>query len=307
MFKSQCILVLLLANFTITQSQDKDRALSIYFETVRKYKDQPIPQHIFYAGNIKNTLLEVMLYLEDTSVVVRSKAYGVVRTVGVSGLNVSTRGEATSKLVMGIRDKDSGNVGLVLDYLTDFSSSDFSQVAKDTLVVIFKRRSAHYERLIRLIGYVQLTQLRDDLRALSQSPTEPKSNRWAALLALARMGDSYAIESIMSRVPRLPVNDDVVYQIFPDLVYTRQRPAFDLLLKALNSDEKNCESANAESAAKIPCAYRVMEMLAPAVASYPLKLDDTGDIDAKNYPEALQLVRDWFKANKDYTIITDKY
>ena len=127
------------------------------------------------------------------------------------------------------------------------------------------------------------------------------------MLALARMGDNYALEDVLKRIRKLPVNDDVVYQVFPDLVYTRQRATFDVLLQALNSDETNCESANAEVERKIPCAYRVMEMLAPAIQSYPLKVDESGDIDTNDYTEALKTVRDWFRANGNYIIRTDSY
>jgi hypothetical protein len=98
-----------------------------------------------------------------------------------------------------------------------------------------------------------------------------------------------------------------VYQIFPDLVYTRQRPIFEMLIVALNSDVRNCQSANAENLTKIPCAYRIMEMIAPAIEGFPYKLDESGDIDAENYQEALITVRDWFKGNRDYKILTDRY
>jgi hypothetical protein len=105
----------------------------------------------------------------------------------------------------------------------------------------------------------------------------------------------------------LPVNDEVVYQIYPDLVYTRQKEIVALLIGQLNSDVKNCESADAERPANIPCAYRVMEMLAPAIEGYPVKLDASGDIDAKDYTEALQKVRTWFKEHPDYKISKDKF
>jgi hypothetical protein len=99
----------------------------------------------------------------------------------------------------------------------------------------------------------------------------------------------------------------VVYEVFPDLVYTRKREAIDYLIEALNSNSKNCESANAENAERIPCAYRVMEMLAPIIENYPLKRNESGDIETNDYPTALQKVKDWFKENKNYKILKDNF
>lgn len=48
---------------------------------------------------------------------------------------------------------------------------------------------------------------------------------------LARMGDEQAISTIMNRVQRIPVSDDVGYQLFPDLVYTRARPILNYLIE----------------------------------------------------------------------------
>jgi hypothetical protein len=40
---------------------------------------------------------------------------------------------------------------------------------------------------------------------------------------------------------------------------------------------------------------------------YPLALDESGDVVAKDYPAALQLARDWFVKNKSYTISTTSF
>jgi hypothetical protein len=121
------------------------------------------------------------------------------------------------------------------------------------------------------------------------------------------MGEEQAINDVMSRVKRMPVGDAVVYEIFPDLVYTRSREAISYLLETLNSDAKACESADPERPTRIPCAYRVMEMLAPAIEKYPLKLSESGDVVTSDYPAALAQVREWFKANAGFKIVDDRY
>ncbi|HEY9007908.1 MAG TPA: hypothetical protein VIM75_17330 [Ohtaekwangia sp.] len=288
-------------------AQDVKKTLSAYFSEVRSGKYQSIPKNLFQPENAKTTLSLLTPYLKDTAAVVRAKAYAIVQLAGGTARQDNLREDAVAKLVEGIKDHDSGNAGQALGYLTGFRKEDFTTVTKDTLLALFKRKTLHYDELIRLIGFLELKQVQSDLRALSQEGTAAKKDRWSALLALARMDDAYAIESVMTRVKRLPVNDAVVYEIFPDLVYTRQRAVFDLLIDALNNNAKNCESANAEYDAKIPCAYRVMEMLAMAVANYPLTRDASGDINTKDYKAALETVREWFKRNKEYTIVKNNY
>lgn len=80
---------------------------------------------------------------------------------------------------------------------------------------------------------------------------------------MSRLGDKQALSHIMTQVRKLEINDDVVYEVFPDIIYTRQRDAIAYVVEALHSEDKNCESANPEIRENIPCAYRIMEYLAP--------------------------------------------
>jgi hypothetical protein len=134
---------------------------------------------------------------------------------------------------------------------------------------LFKRNPPYIDILAKLIGFLDMKELKNDLFALSQQSTLGRKERWSAMLALARMNDERAIADIMNRVKRMPVTDPVVYEIFPDLVYTRRPEAIAYLVEALNSDAKNCNSADAERESRIPCAYRVMEMLAPVDERLP--------------------------------------
>ena len=156
-----------------------------------------------------------------------------------------------------------------------------------------------------LVGYLRVDKSTGELQSLSQPGNSPQI-RWAALLALSRMGDATASQDILKRVKKAGINDDVVYDLFPDLIYTRNKELFAYLIEVLHSDEKNCTSAG-ENVSKIPCAYRVMEMLAPIIKDYPLTLDASGDVNTKDYAAALQTVRTWFKQHPNYTILNDTY
>jgi hypothetical protein len=121
------------------------------------------------------------------------------------------------------------------------------------------------------------------------------------------MDDAPALKDLMQRVSKLPVNDDVVYKLFPDLIYTRQKESIDYMIEALNSDVKTCFTADAEKEVEILCGYRIMEQLAPVIADYPFNLDESGDLQTDDYPSALLTVRNWFRTHKNYTILTDHF
>jgi hypothetical protein len=291
----------------VVSAQSGDASLKSYFSEIQRGKYSAIPKSLLVPENVSTTLKNIIPYLKDSSANVRAKAYLIVQRAAHGVNETSIRQNAVTKLIQACKDNDSGNVGLALGYLEGFNKKDYTKASQDTLVKLFKRRIPHYDKLIRLIGFLEIKAVQEDLQTLSQQTTAIKKERWSAMLALARMGDVVAIQNMMTRVKKLPVNDDVVYEIFPDLVYSRSKDAFNYLVQLLNNDDKNCEPAGADSEGKIPCAYRIMEMLAPAIEGYPLKVDDSGDIMTKDYVAALKISRNWFTAHPDYSISKSKY
>jgi hypothetical protein len=300
-------LLTILFFFTTTLLFGQTKALDNFFAQVRAGKYPNIPAEVNKPESATTLLNALPIYFKDTMVLVRSKAAAIARTIGTKSKVATVRTKAVQQLLNATRDKNSGNTGAALMYLTEFKKTDFSKANKDSLHNLLKRRSAHIDVVMKLIGYLEMQEANNELYALSQDVAMGRKERWTSMLALARMGDDRAAEDIMNRVKRMPVTDAVVYEIFPDLVYSRSQEAITYLVEALNSDAKNCESANAESEEKIPCAYRVMEMLAPVIENYPLKLSESGDIETTDYPGALQKVRDWFKINRQYKILKDRY
>jgi hypothetical protein len=216
---------------------------------------------------------------------------------------------AVNKLVSGCKDYDSGIVGSCLDWLSSFSKADFSKNAKDSISVLLERETAHYDKLLKIVGFLDLKEKAELIRnMLANNRIRSEKNRWAAHLALARLGEQNEINYILFKIEKLQLNDNVVYNIFPDIIYTRCKPLFEYMIDVLQSNEENCFSANPESTEKIICGYRVMEYLAPVIEDYPIEIDKWGDIIVEDYPEALQLVRIWFtEKNNNYKIKNDTY
>ena len=297
------ILLLLVTTTALAQTKSVDT----YFAQIRAGKYANVPAEVSKPELASGLLKSLSVYATDTLPTLRARAAGLVRTIGLQSKVQSVRTQAVQQLVAAAKDKDTGNAGVVLNHLTGFRKNDFSSAAKDSLYAYFQRKSGNMNTLIRLLGYLNVQKAKNELFALSQSGAAGRKDRWAALLALSRMGDEQAINDVMNRVKRMPVSDALAYEVCPDLVYTRRREAFNYLLETLNSDAKNCESADPERPSRIPCAYRVMEMLAPAIGNYPLKLSDSGDVVTSDYPAALAQVREWFQVNKEFKILDDKY
>lgn len=290
----------------MSNSQDVREAMTLYFSEVRHGKFPPVPKTLSLSENSKNTLEAITPYLTDTLQDVRAKALSLVNLAGNNARQGSMRELAVQKLIMGIKDKSSGNAGSSLEYLSNFLQDDFNAIAKDSIRKLFKQKTLHYDKLIKIIGFLDLKDLAETIRPLS-SQGNPHQLRWAALLALTRLQDATARQELMNRVRKLPVNDDVVYEIFPDLIYTRDREAINYMVELIHSDGKFCISPDAEREIPIPCGYRIMEQLAPVIKDYPLQIDESGDLKTEDYLAALASVRYWFTKHKDYSILTDKY
>lgn len=297
--------ILFIFNSTLLFCQSN--TLNNFFTQVRAGKYPAIPAEINKADNVIGFINVLPVYLKDSVAVVRSRAAALVHTIGTKSKVADVRAKAVQQLIIATRDTNSANMGEVLQYLTEFKKADFSKANKDSLYALLLRKPPHQEVLMKLIGYLEVQEASIELYGLSQDAAMGRKERWTAMLALTRMGDDQAAQDILNRVRRMPVGDAVVYDIFPDLVYTRNRNILLYLIETLNSDAKNCESADAEREAKIPCAYRVMEMLAPAIDGYPLTLDESGDVVATDYGQALQVARLWFKENKEFKIKKDRY
>lgn len=293
-----------------THAQDQSSGVHEYMEAARQGNEQSISTSFLHSKENKKILIEeIETYRKDTVADVRLAAYTLLATIGKQSTSTELRQQVVSALVVGWRDVDSGVVGIMGSHLQQFKASDFTNSAKDSLRVLVQKHVAHFNKLVMLCGYLGMVDLIPVLHSQLQSGSiKNKGEKSATYFALCRLGNEQAINYILRLVEALELNDDLVYEVFPDLIYTRQRFVFDYMIKALNSNEKNCESANPEISENIPCAYRIMELLAPVIKDFPLKVDASGDVIARNYPEALRETRDWFKKmSSNYVIVSDTF
>jgi hypothetical protein len=133
----------------------------------------------------------------------------------------------------------------ILKWLQDFEKDDFNAEARQRLAAL-PWTPAFAPEAIRLVGIAELSDLVPWLRSLIRdaplAAPPPAgyhaSNTWAALLALARMGDAASLARVIQQVRSEP---DIILRasvLFMDLGYTRQSAAFDALRIYLNSNER---------------------------------------------------------------------
>lgn len=297
------VLLVLVSHLLVAQPTQ----LVDYFAQIRQQQSVEIPVEVIDPKNAKDVLNNLPVYLKDSMTHVRSSAVSLARIIGIKSKLASVRQLSILLLIEGVKDKNTGNAGAAITYFTEYKLSNFTPRHKDSIRAIFRNKTFRTPQLIKTVGAFEMHELKNDIYEISQSRTEGKLERWSALLALARLGDETAVANIMSRLQKVEVNDDMIYQVVPDLVYTRSRQVLDYLVEIINSDAKNCYAASAKREENILCGYRVMERIAPAIKNYPLQLDKSGDVVTTDYEQALQTVRTWFKENKEYGILRDKF
>lgn len=291
---------------TVSYGQGEATSVRALFTAVRAgTRTMPADVH-FTPGKESLYLDSVQQFLQDTMPRVRAKAYEIVGMLSANAQDNDTRTKGVDMLVPACADTAPGNAAFAIELLTHFRRSDFSAASLDHLRTCVRNGSAPVEGAVKIVGFLGLSDLVGDIRPYAQ-PGNAVPVRWAALLALARLGDVTAIDDITRRVKKFQLSDNLVYDIFPDLIYTRQRQLIDITVNVLQEDENSCMSANPEKEVPIPCGYRIMEMLAPVIDGYPVRLEESGDIRADDYPEALRQVRHFFSHSKNYKIRTDQY
>lgn len=276
-----------------------------YFNALRKNQAISLEKEIQLLQSDRIGWSAIVAYQNDSISQIRYQAHLLLARLGQKSKKQEDRSWAVDQLIRSSRHTDSGVVGLVVRELSAFNRNDFSSASRDSLRSIVRQKAKHYSLWLRLVGYVGLKDQIVGIQSQVEQKQLNRSEKWSAYLALSRLGDAEALQYILGRVRSFGTNDEVVYEIFPDLVYTRQPLAIQYLVEALRSDETDCHSADAENPQPQTCAYRIMELLAPVIKNIPLKMDPSGDLSVTDYKVALQSTRQWFDNHSDYTIMDD--
>jgi hypothetical protein len=268
--------------------------IDAYMTAVKVKSAKPDVNELLSSDKNHTTILEDLAkYYSDTLVDVRLEAYKLTYTVGIKNADVRIRQIVVERITNGLSDLSGSLVNWSARHLSVFNRVDFNDMAKNNIKNAIGTEISRLEELIKVAGYINLTEAGSAIQkyAMYSAKTGVK---WASYIALARMGDMEYVNKVVNAVRKQGLNDNVVYELVPDLVYTRQKACIDLAVEFLFEDKKLCTSSNADNPQKMECGYRIMEYLAPVIKDFPFGVKTSGDIDTKDYPAALKTVREWF-------------
>ena len=292
--------------FSMSISSIYANAISDYFERFRETGNADNSARVSIINNHSTTDLLNALekFYADSVVSIRRQAYHLTYMKGMQ--DTDNMQLVVTRLAKGLSESDSGLRGSIIGYLQEFPLSAFNQQAKSLIVSHLNHpNSPHFDQLILLAGFVGIGQ--NELLRLSMNEDLPVRRRWNISLALARMGSEDALQSVIERVRRAPINSGMVSFLLPDLVYTRQRVALDYAVELLFIDEKLCQTANPDLSGAILCAYPIIELIAPVIVDFPIQIDPRIGIDTDDYEKMLETVRTWFLENPDFEIETNRF
>lgn len=291
------IICIFLASVAAAQRND----INNYFERVRvgEYNYQ---HHKEFVSGLKSTksLAVVAEFLEDSVYSVRMKAVSVISDISLREKKSSRlKNRCVTILLNTCYSKDQALIKTSLDKLVRLQSDDFSSKHKKMVSDLLAKKLPYYQLVIKLAGFVNLTEETGRLQTITQDKNlYNKKIIWASYLALARMENKAGVDFLKHFVTNLPVDDILVNNVMPDLMYTKNREMYQFCIDILNSDDELCRSLNPDNEGNIICGYRVMEHLAANVKNFPVKLSKSGDLDIDDYDEAIIQVREWLKNNE---------
>ncbi len=142
-----------------------------YFNTIRQTTYQPLPASALTDTQNGEALIDVIIpYCNDSTEMVRSKAYYALKRIGQGSTSENVRRRAVHQLVLGMRDAGSGIVSVTIDALTGFGPGDFANIDRDSIGTFIRPNAYHLDEAMKLAGYLQLT-----ARPILNNPQAPIS------------------------------------------------------------------------------------------------------------------------------------
>lgn len=297
----------LIAQLSGSLNQKMEQAMILHRQ--KKYFKGLSPFNDYITDSTQALISGFRLFINDSSENVRAFAYDVIAVAGQKNGTQKVRQQAIDILVGGCYDKEAAIRKNITKHLKNFLKADFSDFSKQKLTSLLDKEQSYFRHSVKLIGYLEMKDQIEKLKELiSSDAIDDRTLKWDIQLTLARLGDEVQIKQCVDQIKRAGLNDNVIYNLFPDLSYISTKEAVDYMIEVLNNNSKDCFSPNPDNPTAITCAYRVLEYLAPIIKDFPLKTNKYGELDVDDYEEALLICRRWFKQHhSDYMIDRSRY
>lgn len=237
-------------------------------------------------------------YVSDTALAVRYEALNLYSQAALKSKD-KTLIKKSIRYIVGNALFNGMINNQVVNLLKRYSRQEFESDELQLMRSLMEGQENNIGNLAKVYAFAAGPVSQNDLRALLARPGLGKGDRKDIKLALVRSGDEAYAQKMSETLKQQVVNDELIYSALPDVLYTKNKEMFAWLLNAVMSDAKKCSSANNDDPAPMICAYRLIEQLAPQIPDFPVKVNDKGEIDARDLNQALAEVRAWITKNKD--------
>jgi len=196
---------------------------------------------------------------------------------------------------------------MALKAMRAFERKHFTSASKENILQVISFNDLARIEGIEIIGFIGNDEDIRFLKNVGQFIPLGKKEQYKVLLALVRLGDPESVDQYVQNITSRVINDQLIYSILPDIIYTRNKQVFDFLLQDTQHSIARCYSGNNDSQEKILCAYRILEEIAPYILNFPVSVDRSGAL-VGDYETALEKVRKWIVDSQlEYTINTQLF
>lgn len=288
------ILFACLSPFLQIKGQDTENLIQEFITAYQKGSVSSALAGQIFNRDEKEVLSLLQKYHSDKNDRIREASWYLTAAIGRKTVHSDVRKDVLMQLIQGCRDSNPWVASKNLAQLKNFNRSLFDAPAKKALEEIFRATANPPEELIRIAGFAGCRNLIPDFKNRTIGRQEKNQQlQWVYYLALARMDDREAIRYCMKRIRKLPVNDETIEDMFPDLIYMRRKEAFDYLLEVAMDRSSRCSSSNPDNEQAIPCTAKILGMIAPYLAGFPVQ--DTAGFSTLSSEETIALVNNWMK------------
>lgn len=185
-----------------------------------------------------------------------------------------------------LNDTDLSLARTAEESLLGFSAAGFSDEMRQKIQA-YLERNHKIGRPISMVTLAGVMEVVSAIKILREIAVTPRGSRWAATLALARMGDPAAIQQVVAKAER-SVEMHEHHRAMDELVFIRQPDAVAALVRVLFSEDKPHQDGDAFTT---KYAQGATERLARIVRGFPVK-----SLGTSSSLEELEVARQWVMA-----------
>jgi hypothetical protein len=295
------VVIVSLMSFGALFAQSPEKVVNERMQQIRTKSTVNVDlKTVFNPDNTTKALSALEKYYTDTTKDVRIEAYNTAALLALKSSNLAVKQKVITQMVNTLTGNDADVSFISIKNLIRFSATDFPVASILKIQQAVNEVVNNKGKLARLAAFVCGPVVAPNLsQLLRDNPTLNSTIKSDIKMAMARAGNENLQNKMVQKCKQQVLNNDFVYDIVPELVYTRNKIVFDFLLEAILRDTKDCTSANNDDTTPMTCAYRLIEQVAPYIINFPAKLDEVGELKTKDYPALLTEVRSWINANKN--------